>query len=534
MQRGQNLFSSESKENFVALFFFLSLPLILNGIRSANICFNGFDIGIYLQGITEISIPDNLNPYLSVRGLKAFNDHFNPALIIYSVVIKFFALIGGVLSSGFDLIVGIFFGGANAVNSVTTSASAKTALPALHNSQIFFNIFGAAKVDPFYAILLEYIVWLAAIFLFLRLIKTKDKKIIFWACSLLIFSKGILTAVFFPVHVDFWSIPLWILFAFFIFEKKYTQSVLCLLGICLFKESYPISFLLTSIALMVYRQLRLGVALFVFCILMTIWNIKLRSVFLGEIHGYGLSILGGLFFDTFNYVTKLLPNLRFLSILETYLLPIIFVFLAYKKRPKETLLVVSSVLPLFGLQVAAGLTEDHYSFPMVITGLSVFFFSGAADQLFLKPALRWVITLLITLPGLGYFLHQSTFLWRTDYQCQVNAQKRESFRALEMKVNSTLDATVKNQKIIAASGGVVPNLLRPGRDIRQIQSFSKKAEFYDYLILEKGNIHNAYPLDSDKLVKVSKKCESFKQEVLYESEFFSFWKGPFPDHCLQL
>ena len=46
-------------------------------------CFNNYDLGIYAQALKLISF-ENINPYLSTRDVRIFNDHFDPVLLIFA------------------------------------------------------------------------------------------------------------------------------------------------------------------------------------------------------------------------------------------------------------------------------------------------------------------------------------------------------------------------------------------------------------------------------------------------------------------
>ncbi|MFN7684635.1 MAG: hypothetical protein ACK5QT_04395 [Oligoflexia bacterium] len=67
----------------VALSLFAILvatPVLLNWLR---FCYNNFDLGIYSQALANISFAD-LNPWLSVRQIRIFNDHFDPVLVFFA------------------------------------------------------------------------------------------------------------------------------------------------------------------------------------------------------------------------------------------------------------------------------------------------------------------------------------------------------------------------------------------------------------------------------------------------------------------
>ena len=50
-------------------------------------CQNVIDFGIYQQAIYDIWTKFELNPYISVRHIKIFNDHFDPIVYLAAVFV---------------------------------------------------------------------------------------------------------------------------------------------------------------------------------------------------------------------------------------------------------------------------------------------------------------------------------------------------------------------------------------------------------------------------------------------------------------
>ena len=63
------------------LISFLALVLFANLQGLSYNCFNAVDFSIYLQTIYEITI-GNFNPYITVRALRFFTDHFDPIIFL--------------------------------------------------------------------------------------------------------------------------------------------------------------------------------------------------------------------------------------------------------------------------------------------------------------------------------------------------------------------------------------------------------------------------------------------------------------------
>lgn len=479
-----------------ALVCLLIGPILINWTKLKNHCINGYDFGIYYQALLEISIPDQLNPHLSVRGIPAFNDHFNPVLVPISWFLKLFG-----------------------------------------------------SLTPYHALVFEWLAWVSGFLMFMFLLRRESPRIRWSAAFLFLLTKGFLTALYFPIHVDFWSLPFWVLLAWSLFQNRWGLFLLSAVGICFFKESYPIAFLFTAIALLLTKRWKVGLPLLLVALAFTVWNLKLRPLFLGPIHGHGTNILRMIFETPDVYFRAWWERFPVLGSIEVYLIPFYFLVSALKKKPQAGLYLASCLAPLFGLQILAGLMEFHYAFPIAAAGLGAAAGSGVFQNIFEASQstrrLRFAIFALVLIPGLSQNWNAASFLWSLDTNCQVLPEKLTEFTKLQQLIadqesqarQEALSAIaipdpLKLSPVIGASGGLIPWLIAPNRDLRQLLSHAIIPPTYDLLAIEVGPIGHPYPLNPDRVAKVLKDCSPFIQEKLLEGSTLILWKGNFPASCI--
>ncbi|MCK5073524.1 MAG: DUF2079 domain-containing protein, partial [Bacteriovoracaceae bacterium] len=66
----------------LSLGYLCFLPLVFNIVNLLNNCINIYDFGIYEQAIYEIAGGAGWNPYLTVRNIHIFNEHFDPVIFL--------------------------------------------------------------------------------------------------------------------------------------------------------------------------------------------------------------------------------------------------------------------------------------------------------------------------------------------------------------------------------------------------------------------------------------------------------------------
>ena len=155
-------YRQRTSEKFLQLFLLVLLISLLLGHPFALVksILNGdvkvYDYGIYQQGIFNLAGGMGINPYLTVRDIFLFNDHFAPIL---------FLPIPLVWLTGYH---------------VTT------------------------------LILFEWVTFIFFIWLTLKLAKPESTTEGLCIVFMILFSKGLLTALTYPMHPGLWSTGVWL------------------------------------------------------------------------------------------------------------------------------------------------------------------------------------------------------------------------------------------------------------------------------------------------------------------------------------
>ena len=314
-----SLFQKHPCKTWTSIFLFFAIFGILMGnlISVAHNCFAVYDLGIYHQAITEINIKD-LNPYLTVRHIKIFNDHFDPILLL--------------------------------------------AVP-------FVRLFGNA---PEATILFEFLWYLTFLFLLAstiykgNLTAQIDQKIklILLIIFMSVFTRGILTGVLFPIHPTFWSIVPLFFICKYVKEQNLKGIFLSCLSLCFFKEVFPPALIFFSLYYALGKNWRYFIPLFSLGVAGCIFAFYLRPLWMGEIHPWSQSILSKIFVDRFfvNIFIKGDYNGVF-KLLYPFIIPL---FLLYQKEIKKegfkhySIPVLFLILPLFGLHFINGRLWHQY------------------------------------------------------------------------------------------------------------------------------------------------------------------------------
>ena len=163
------------------------LPLLLNIKGITYNCYNAADFSIYQQGIYDILTLKEWNPYLTIRNINLFNDHFDP--ILYLAV-----LFTAVFGQGFQQLL------------------------------IFEWLF-----------LLGFIISICYIYR-----SDISKSIPYIFCTLT--TTLLLAPLLYPIHPDTWScLPLFWL-TYVMLKKKISAVPILVFSTCLFKESFAFAF----------------------------------------------------------------------------------------------------------------------------------------------------------------------------------------------------------------------------------------------------------------------------------------------------
>ena len=458
----------------------MSLLLCSNLKQARWSCFNNYDLGIYHQSLIEIAAGKSWNPYLTVRGLPAFNDHFNPASIIGAAFLKLTSL------------------------------------------SVEFTIFW------------EWLTFLLGLLVFWirRGGSKKDETVL--AFFFLSFSGGILNALQFPVHIDFWSVPIWALAVSAWLEKRDLEMLAWFSCLGFFKESFPFCFLTFGVYLLFLdRKPKVASATFALGLALLALGFT-RPLWLGPVHPYGPVLLRPILENPVAGIQQALTRFEYKEFFHLFLpLGLLIAWhLSNLRRhsveKKQWLGIAFLLLPLFAIQVLFATFSKHYSFPFFICSLFLIFHQGGFRRILERPQVLTFFIIAFCLSGFHHYRKsfEVVVLDKCD-KCILSSEKRQSQQDL-VRLFTDL---VKDEKV-ASTGGILVPLLRPGLQIFHIHSHSEPQSIYTYLLLERNGSGDSYPLSAEQVETVLAACRPFAEQVLQENRFFFFARGNFPHQCL--
>ena len=264
-----------------------------------------YDFGIYYKAMLEIA-SGNLNPWIGFRGDKIVNDHVDPIIHILAPFLNF-------------------------------TQSKALALYLIESIFIIFSIFFVS---------------------FKQLKKSSTINFLISIC-LIIFSRGLFSALDYPVHPTTWSaLPI----AFLIYsmiQRKPKEVFLYALVLCLFKESYPFSLLALTPYFFLMNERKLGAYCLISSLLLLVSIFIFRPMLLGESYNHTAAASRSLIDIFIGF-----PYLDYLKIIYPLFIP---AFLLRKKINLFALIpLILFYLPQIGMHFLLGKVYYHYGVPLAL------------------------------------------------------------------------------------------------------------------------------------------------------------------------
>lgn len=300
--------------------FLVEAPILLNFFRH---CFHAWDLGIYGQALQKISASD-LNPWIPIRNIRIFNDHFDPILLAFSPLTRW--------------------------------------------------------VQPALAVLMiECAFILGSGFLLFHLGKKNRLNTSVWVtlCLLLFFHAGTIQAMTFPGHPATWAVFPLILLSISIAWQKPWAIVLTMLGLFLFKEEFIFLGIVLAGHGFYRKKIRLALLLVALSLSWAIFVFYLRPLFLGTTTEYASEFLKPWLEQPIEALKTSILNLGMLKKILLLLLP--FLPLAYwtkKNKIKLNAEMLLCFLCLLGIRLITKRWGYHYDIALTATLVGVFLTSA--------------------------------------------------------------------------------------------------------------------------------------------------------------
>lgn len=435
-------------------------------------CFNNYDLGIYAQALSALSL-SNLNPWLTVRELRIFSDHFDPVLLL---IAPFKALTAP----------GLFL--------------------------IRFEMFIAlATIAPFF--------WLA------RQGKANSVAVPLIAAAFL-FNRASLSAFYYPAHPGTWAVlPLAWTFAF-LAASHYRAALIAFFFCLLCKEEYPAVGIAIAAGLAWSRCFQPAAG---FALISAIWGILVFAVrpallessgqYTGELQSAaGLAQI---------FAADALVNLgKWLAYLFIPFAALIWIFRRGQNRKDiwrhHTALtaIAMALLALLGIRLAGGWWYSHRSSPVVIAAafLSLALIpQHAGKSIIPRKYLLFAIVLIAACahsalrPGLRV-------LSGKDFaaHCPARASRIDAMEKSIQMIRSELAANPQRRALV--QGNLIPHLVDAGL-VAHLGATTLPDESFSLLLVESPPAGNPWPLDLSRFDEVVSKWKNDpRSEILIDGE----------------
>tara|TARA_Y100001936_G_C16085681_1_gene681546 strand:+ start:1522 stop:2967 length:1446 start_codon:yes stop_codon:yes gene_type:complete len=460
-----------SKKFVLILFMIPALFLLyLNLFKNSYGCFNGYDLGIYGQAILKLSSFSDLNPFVSIRGIEIFNDHFDPVIFIPAILLN------------------LFGGGVNLL------------------------------------IIFEWFMFLSFLPLLLKM--TNSSKQFLYLGALYFLSVGVVGALLYPIHASYWSIPIWALLAKSIVKNELKSVLLYSILLCFFKESYPFAILGLSIGFGLIRNLRYCLSVGVVALAFLFFIFVLRPIIFGPVYGHGEELVRNLLNNHVQFILSLVLDLNYKDFVKNWLPPFIIGLIGILNNAtrRNAILLLFLTLPILGIQFLANKFAHQYSFMWSVVWIT--FFALSYKELDVGAKRKSLILIAFLIGGVKFYELGFRFLaFNKSNKCSIS-------QARERDISEARRLTKSYSKRILATGGMSVALLDKEINIYQFCSHGDIEPEYEMLVLEKNRFGEIYPLNHKTLEDLLTKCKNFGK-VKYESQGLLILEGEFSNsRCL--
>lgn len=481
----------KSKIHFYALigslvvFLLALLPLLVNIKLFIHGCFYTFDYAIFQQFANGLANFESFNPFSTIRNLGLYNDHVSAILMLLVPFVR---------------------------------------LSAFHPMTLLFC---------------EWAFYFSTLVILFSLFR-KNRKTFAYILALFLFHKAGLVGLYYPVHPDIWSVPLWVIWVWAITYQKKGWIVLIPLFLCGFKESYPFC-VLTLSGYYFYRQEKkvayslLTIALGWFC-----FNYYGRSALFGPIFPYGIEDLARLKASpllTLKELWALFPLKELIKFWGPLLFGLGWVAVYHRLHLLQSLLPVTIMMaPLFPIHFLANKWFHHYAAVLTIPFLMVLFlsrFPRAVEEGGASKRVKIITLALFVITSTHLYQKALTILLTEKHNgCALTSESRKSLYQL-LEVVERESQKMEGKKIFSTQG-VHPYLIAPGRFIYGDNIRLPLHEYpqFDILLLERGGSRDTYPHSREEVEKMVKECSPYAKSIWVDNSDFYFVEGAFPQKCL--
>jgi uncharacterized membrane protein len=294
--------------NVIVLILLCLIPV---WIRTALHQYHNYDLGIFAQALHGIRL-DTLNPFIPALNIELFRDHFDPILILASPLGKI--------------------------------------------------------LEPAYAVLLveHLLILLAPLMVVLACHRDRESTpFLCFAISYLLFNRGIMSALGFPVHPTTWAAFFVVAIGVVTANRHWVLLGLAAILLMACKEEFPFPVLVLGICLAVQKHFKIGFTLIVLGAVWLVVAFGLRPLLLEDTHRYASRVLSPLMEAPISAIWARLRSIGDAKRLFQCLLPLLpAAFWLFRQKATPNWPMLLSVVPLLAIRFLDGAWKFHYLAPV--------------------------------------------------------------------------------------------------------------------------------------------------------------------------
>jgi hypothetical protein len=444
-----------------------------------NSCFNVNDFGLYQQAIYEFADTLSFNPYISLRGVRVFNDHFDPAALLATWIPLLF---------GYNAVPIILF-------------------------QFSFYLLGFFCLFKYYK-------------------KRHSNYVLYFTLALFFttFSRGFLNGALDALRPMLWAFPLVIFVPYFLRKNKFGQLYLLTLILFLFKEIYLFYFFGYFLIFVKRKNVKLAITSFLTAVFLYIFISKIRPMIFGPVIDYSNNFVSRLLMDP---IGTLSISINSFKLPYKSLIPL-FVLLGYnyKRSIKDRSLiqeVLLLLLPVLLIHILAGRMAFHQVTPIIYVLLGTLYITDFFSLLIVenrRVTIALIFPILFTASSRVTKFVKNSFSSKTE-SCEISSDKILELNKVKKILSS--DSTA----VILATSDLIPYVNDGGMKIYQMYSTNFPKKSYNYLVTAKYKHSDTYPLTNDQLEKFNNSCEE-DTETIFDGKYYKIKKGKISKSCMKL
>jgi len=324
----------------------VTLVLVPVWIKTALHQFHNYDLGIMAQALHRIR-SGNLNPFLPGLNLPLFNDHFDPIVVLFAPLSRL--------------------------------------------------------LEPAYAALtVEHVLILLSPLPVILLCRKQADQLWFacFATSYLLFNRGIVSALSYPVHPTTWAALFAVILAAAVAARRFALATLAAVLLMGCKEEFPFVVALLGLCLLLRKERKAGSAMLILACAWCIAAFALRPMLVGETHDYAGRVLRPILTHPIETLGRRLREGEGIRRFVLCILPLLPLALWLRKsRSSPDWTILAAVTPLLAIRFLDGAWKFHYMAPVAALILFTFWRREEARALPRRYAIAAAVIAIFTSIG---------------------------------------------------------------------------------------------------------------------------------------